>query len=82
MQHDVTSFGSWRAIVLRDRAFVFVDGRYTLQVRAPRSISTSSPSEAIDNPPASWIYQKALAKGEIAPQLRSMAAHRGAKMKH
>lgn len=43
------------AIVLRDRAFIFVDGRYTLQVRAEVDLDIFTIESLIDNPPASWI---------------------------
>ena len=50
------------AIVLRDRAFVFVDGRYTLQVRGEVDLSIFTVESLIDNPPASWIKDN-LGKG-------------------
>ena len=50
------------AIVLRDRAFVFVDGRYTLQVRNEVDLSIFSIESLVDNPPASWIKDN-LGKG-------------------
>ena len=43
------------AIVLRDRAFIFVDGRYTLQVRQETDPSVFAVESLIDNPPAAWI---------------------------
>ncbi|MBN9548103.1 MAG: aminopeptidase P family protein [Alphaproteobacteria bacterium] len=50
------------AIVLRDRAFIFVDGRYTLQVRNEVDLSIFTVESLIDNPPASWIKDN-LGKG-------------------
>jgi Xaa-Pro aminopeptidase len=50
------------AIILRDRAFIFVDGRYTLQVRNEVDLSIFSIESLIDNPPASWIKDN-LGKG-------------------
>ncbi|WFP73360.1 aminopeptidase P family protein [Mesorhizobium sp. WSM4906] len=50
------------AIVLRDRAFIFVDGRYTLQVRGEVDLSIFTIESLIDNPPASWIKDN-LGKG-------------------
>ncbi|WP_217569429.1 aminopeptidase P family protein [Mesorhizobium sp. GbtcB19] len=50
------------AIVLRDRAFVFVDGRYTLQVRNEVDLGIFAIESLIDNPPASWIKDN-LGKG-------------------
>ena len=43
------------AIVLRDRAFVFVDGRYTLQVRGEVDLDIFSIESLVDNPPAVWL---------------------------
>ncbi|RWB77847.1 MAG: aminopeptidase P family protein [Mesorhizobium sp.] len=50
------------AIILRDRAFIFVDGRYTLQVRNEVDLSIFTVESLIDNPPASWIKDN-LGKG-------------------
>jgi Xaa-Pro aminopeptidase len=50
------------AIVLRDRAFIFVDGRYTLQVRGEVDLSVFTVESLVDNPPASWIKDN-LGKG-------------------
>ena len=50
------------AIVLRDRAFIFVDGRYTLQVRNEVDLGIFTVESLIDNPPASWIKDN-LGKG-------------------
>ncbi|OBQ86745.1 aminopeptidase P family protein [Mesorhizobium sp. WSM3873] len=50
------------AIILRDRAFIFVDGRYTLQVRNEVDLSIFTVESLVDNPPASWIKDK-LGKG-------------------
>lgn len=50
------------AIVLRDRAFVFVDGRYTLQVRGEVDLDVFSIESLVDNPPASWLKDN-LGKG-------------------
>ncbi|MER9306081.1 aminopeptidase P family protein [Mesorhizobium sp. M0293] len=43
------------AIVLRDRAFIFVDGRYTLQVRSEVDLDIFSIESLVDNPPAVWL---------------------------
>ena len=43
------------AIVLGDRAFMFVDGRYTLQVRQEVDLDIFSIESLVDNPPAAWI---------------------------
>jgi Xaa-Pro aminopeptidase len=50
------------AIVLRDRAFIFVDGRYTLQVRHEVDLDIFSVESLVDNPPAAWIRDN-LGKG-------------------
>ena len=43
------------AIVLADRAVIFVDGRYTLQVRDQVDLDVFTPESLIDNPPPEWI---------------------------
>ncbi|MER9462268.1 aminopeptidase P family protein [Mesorhizobium sp. M0387] len=43
------------ALVQRDRAFMFVDGRYTLQVRHEVDLDIFAIESLVDNPPASWI---------------------------
>lgn len=43
------------AIVLKDSAFVFVDGRYTLQVRSEVDLEIFAIESLVDNPPPSWI---------------------------
>ncbi|QPC95193.1 aminopeptidase P family protein [Mesorhizobium sp. INR15] len=45
------------AIVLRDRAFVFVDGRYTLQVRHEVDLNVFSIESLVDNPPPLWLRE-------------------------
>ena len=50
------------AIVLLDKAAIFVDGRYTLQVRAQVDVATFAPHHLVEEPPARWIEQN-LAKG-------------------
>ncbi|TPI52494.1 MULTISPECIES: aminopeptidase P family protein [unclassified Mesorhizobium] len=50
------------AIILRDRAFIFVDGRYTLQVRGEVDLSIFSIESLVDNPPANWLKDN-LGKG-------------------
>ena len=41
--------------MLADRAIIFVDGRYTLQVRDQVDLDIFSIESLIDNPPAEWI---------------------------
>jgi len=43
------------AIVMTDRAAVFIDGRYTLQVRDQVDLSIFSPQHLIDEPPSQWL---------------------------
>ncbi len=43
------------AIVMADRAAVFIDGRYTLQVRDQVDLSIFSPQHLIDEPPTQWL---------------------------
>ena len=50
------------ALVLRDKAYVFVDGRYTLQARHQTDPSTFAIESLIDNPPEKWLAAN-LAKG-------------------
>ncbi|MES0050997.1 MULTISPECIES: aminopeptidase P family protein [unclassified Mesorhizobium] len=50
------------ALVQRDRAFMFVDGRYTLQVRHEVDLDIFAIESLVDNPPASWIKHN-LGKG-------------------
>ncbi|TKT80136.1 aminopeptidase P family protein [Aquamicrobium sp. LC103] len=42
------------ALVLSDRALIFVDGRYTLQVRIQVDTKIFTVESLIDNPPAKW----------------------------
>ena len=50
------------ALVLADKALIFVDGRYTLQVRDQSDMAVFTPESLIDTPPAAWIADNA-AKG-------------------
>jgi len=48
--------GSWgAAIVLAEKAAIFVDGRYTVQVREQVDTSLFTPEHLIDHPPEQWI---------------------------
>ncbi|PCI87986.1 MAG: X-Pro aminopeptidase [Hyphomicrobiales bacterium] len=53
----LTGFGgSWGvAIVKMDRAAIFVDGRYTIQVRQQVDTSRFEPKHLIDEPPTEWL---------------------------
>ncbi len=43
------------AIVLEDRAAIFVDGRYTIQVREQVDEAVFTPMHLIEEPPAEWL---------------------------
>lgn len=43
------------AVVLADRAAIFVDGRYTIQVREQVDSGVFDPQSLIDHPPETWL---------------------------
>jgi len=45
------------ALVLKDKAILFVDGRYTLQVRQQTDPAVFSYENLVTTPPASWLAQ-------------------------
>jgi len=50
--------GSWgMAIVLMRKAAIFVDGRYTIQVRQQVDTRVFEPRHLVDQPPAAWLSQ-------------------------
>lgn len=51
------------AVVLKERAAIFVDGRYTLQVRAEVDTVRFEPMHLIDEPPGRWLGE-VLHKGQ------------------
>jgi Xaa-Pro aminopeptidase len=56
--------GSWgTAIVTLNEAAIFVDGRYTIQVKEQVDTRLITPQHLIDAPPAQWI-EKHLKKGD------------------
>jgi Xaa-Pro aminopeptidase len=56
--------GSWgMAVVLADQAAIFVDGRYTVQVREQVDVAIFTPEHLIDNPPEGWL-EKHLKPGQ------------------
>jgi Xaa-Pro aminopeptidase len=56
--------GSWGlAILTLDRGAIFVDGRYTLQVRRQVDTKVFAPHHLADDPPARWI-EKNLKEGD------------------
>ncbi|RFB79594.1 aminopeptidase P family protein [Methylovirgula sp. 4M-Z18] len=42
-------------VVLSDRAAIFVDGRYTLQVREQVDVKSFTPQHLINEPPEAWV---------------------------
>jgi Xaa-Pro aminopeptidase len=57
--------GSWgMAILMLDRGAIFVDGRYTIQVREQVNTDLFEPQHLVDNPPAKWLESQ-LRAGEI-----------------
>ena len=50
------------AIMLMDKAAIFIDGRYTLQVRGQVDLDTFEPKHLIEEPPTRWIEEN-LPKG-------------------
>ncbi len=56
--------GSWGvAIVTLKKAAIFVDGRYTIQVRSEVDTKLVTPQHLMDEPPTKWIAQN-LKKGD------------------
>ena len=56
--------GSWGlAIVTQKKAAIFVDGRYTIQVRQDVDTRLITPQHLTDEPPTAWI-EKTLTKGD------------------
>ncbi|MGL4296067.1 MAG: aminopeptidase P family protein [Aestuariivirga sp.] len=56
--------GSWGlAIVTARKAAIFVDGRYTIQVRQQVDMKIFEPHHLVDDPPTVWI-QKTLKRGD------------------
>jgi Xaa-Pro aminopeptidase len=51
------------AVVLMDRAALFVDGRYTLQARQQVDLSLLAIEHLVENPPPQWLEQN-LASGD------------------
>jgi Xaa-Pro aminopeptidase len=55
--------GSWgMAILTLNKGAIFVDGRYTIQVRSQVDTKVFEPQHLVDEPPAQWI-EKHLRKG-------------------
>ena len=57
--------GSWGlAILMRDRGAIFVDGRYTIQVRKQVDTTIFTPRHLVEEPPSEWL-EKELKPGEV-----------------
>lgn len=57
--------GSWGlAILMRDRGAIFVDGRYTIQVRKQVDTRIFTPRHLVEEPPTEWL-EKELKPGEV-----------------
>jgi len=54
------------AIILLDKAAIFIDGRYTLQVRYQVDIDTFEPQSLIDTPPTRWVEENLVAGAKLA----------------
>ena len=57
--------GSWgMAILTLNKGAIFVDGRYTIQVRQQVDTKLFTPHHLVDEPPATWIAEN-LKKGDV-----------------
>lgn len=45
------------AIVLTEKAAIFIDGRYTLQVRSQTDVNVFEPQHLVEQPPVRWIEE-------------------------
>ena len=61
------------ALIMRDGAHVFVDGRYTTQLRQQVDLDVFTPQDLIKSPPRTWLKDNA-PRG-AAYWYRSLAAH-------
>ncbi len=66
------------ALVLADEAAVFVDGRYTLQVRDQTDLAVFHPEHLIETPPAAWLAARLSSGDRIGydPRLITLAQMR------
>ena len=53
------------AVVLADKAAIFVDGRYTLQVRAQTDVAQFEPRDLVEEGPGRWLEGAAPEGGKI-----------------
>ncbi|HTP77001.1 MAG TPA: aminopeptidase P family protein [Rhizomicrobium sp.] len=67
------------AVVLQDKAAVFVDGRYTLQIRQQTDTSLFEPRDLVEEGPAGWIAKVLPAGSKLGydPWLHTAAAVEG-----
>lgn len=74
----LTSFtgSAGAAVVLADKAAIFVDGRYTLQVRQQTDTALFDPRDLIAEGPGAWLEENAPKGGKIGfdPWLHTAAA--------
>jgi Xaa-Pro aminopeptidase len=81
--HWLTGFtgSAGMALVLRDRAALFVDGRYTVQVRTEVSLHLFECYHLIDDPQVPWLASVLPAGARVAcdPRLHSLQWYRAAK---
>jgi len=74
----LTGFGgsAGTAVVLLDKAAIFVDGRYTLQVREQVDTALFTPVASNDTPPSAWIGENLPAGAKLGydPWLHTPAA--------
>jgi len=63
----LTGFGgsAGMAIVLKDKAAIFIDGRYTLQVRDQVDIDIFDPQHLVDEPATRWIEENLTKDGRL-----------------
>ena len=66
------------AVVLRDRAAIFVDGRYTVQVKEQVDADSFEIASLIDMPPSTWLADAKPTDARIGydPRLHTLAALR------
>lgn len=66
------------AIVLRDKAAIFVDGRYTIQVREQVDAGVFEPIHLIETPPAEWLESQLQAGQKLGydPMLHTVSSVR------
>ena len=53
------------AVVLMDKAAIFVDGRYTLQAPEQVDVNVFTPTHLVDEPPTKWIEQNLRRGGRL-----------------